>query len=46
MDGDLVSLAKILDEIIEGSGTHIHSLLVGLATGNTKFDYIEDLDKR
>lgn len=38
LDGDLVSLAKILDEIIEGNGSHLNSLLVGLVTGNTKFD--------
>ena len=35
-----------MDEIIEGNDTHLNSLLVGLATGDTKYDYIEDPSER
>ena len=38
MDGDLIALAKIDDELINPQNTHIHSLLASLMTGQTKFD--------
>ena len=39
MDGDLIALAKIDDELLNPkSETHIHSLLASLMTGQTKFD--------
>lgn len=43
MDGDLIALAKIDDELINPSNTHINSLLASLMTGSTKFDM--DLSK-
>lgn len=42
LDGNLVSFGMIDDEIIEGNDVHMKSLLVGLITGSTKFDSIED----
>ena len=33
MDGDLIALAKIDDELINPQNTHIHSLLASLMTG-------------
>ena len=41
-EGDIVALATLDDEIINGGTTHLRSLLVGMITGGTKFDNLED----